>query len=620
MKRLILLKLMFAAALLMQTQSSKAQISNLVDPIFLVNSPAAIIGIKDMTVANDGDPATTGDWGRAIDSFWYNIPIDYIPTDTLGCNPITTSLTGKFALISRGTCNFSEKAYYAQQAGAMACIIYNNIPGAPVGMGAGINSGSVTIPVIMISQPDGVAIKAQILNGQTVRGSLTNWGFGFQHDLAIVSGSMPLLHNCAIPKYEMTADTPSAYRFYTGGFVANVGAANETGLKLKSTLSFTPTGGSSSVLLTDSVTATGITTVDSVIDMFSPRSMKIPAITSKGTFNVNYNLTYTGTDDQLGNNFINFTSEVTDSVYSKGRLKSNGEPNATIAYRFASGDDDLWGPLYYVREGGHQAIKAQFTVAAPTGQALNGSSVNIYVFKWNDANQNGLLGAGEMDFVGAGFKNFGTLDSNYDLFEAPLVTLQGQPIFLSSNSYYWIAAEVPGTLFLGCDGGSNFFSRSFAAKHAGPVALEYWAPQFGGTYTAMQSATGELLQFPFTRNGATVDIDSVSFVNSKGLVPAVTLHTSKNITVSVNGVPDPIYNVNLYPNPTDGMLNVQMDKKFTKVTATVLDAVGKIVYKQEQSLVGGKFSLDVSKYAAGGYFLVMRSNDFITAKPFNVSK
>lgn len=611
---------MFAATLLMQTQSSKAQISNLVEPIFLINSPNAILGIKDITYSNDGDPAGTGNWGRAIDSFWYNIPIDYVPSDTIGCLPIAAgSMTGKFALISRGTCDFSEKAYNAQVAGALACIIYNNIPGAPVGMGGGTNAASVTIPVIMISQDDGVAIKAQILNGQTVRGSLTNWGFGFQHDLSIVYGSMPLLHSAAIPAYEMKADTPSAYRFYTGGLVANVGANAETNLKLRSTLSFTPTGGSPSVLLQDSASAPAISMLDSVVEMFSPRSLKIPAINSTGKFNVAYELTYTGTDDQLGNNLLSFTTDVTDSVYSKGRLKANGEPNATISYRWADGSDDLWGPLYYVREGGHQAVKSQFTVAAPTGQEPTGS-VSIYLFKWNDLDVNGIVGAGELNFEGAGAVNFGSTDSSYDNFETPLLTLQGTPITLSSNSWYWLAAEVPGGLFLGCDGGSNFFSRSFAAKHAAPAAMDYWAPQFKGTYTGMQSATGELVQYPFNSNAAATDIDSVSFAGAKGLVPAITLHTTKSVVSSVNNVPNELYNINIYPNPTSGVLNVQMDKKFTNISVTVLDAIGKVVYKGEQSLNGGKFNLDVSKYANGGYFLVVKSKEFITGKAFNVSK
>src|SRR5690606_30528004 len=129
---------------------------------------------------NDGDinNASTN-WGRVIDSFWYNVPL-VMPSDTLGCSSIPAgTFGGKFALISRGTCQFSEKAYSAQQAGAIGVVIYNNDPTSMINMAQGNNSGLVNIPVILISQADGIALSKLIQNNQPVHVSLTNWGFGF---------------------------------------------------------------------------------------------------------------------------------------------------------------------------------------------------------------------------------------------------------------------------------------------------------------------------------------------------------------------------------------------------------------------------------------------------------
>ena len=39
------------------------------------------------------------------------------------------SLTGKVALIERGTCNLSEKVFNAQRGGAVAAFVYNNAAG-----------------------------------------------------------------------------------------------------------------------------------------------------------------------------------------------------------------------------------------------------------------------------------------------------------------------------------------------------------------------------------------------------------------------------------------------------------------------------------------------------------
>eukprot|EP00045_Choanoeca_perplexa_P002598 m.25451 g.25451 ORF g.25451 m.25451 type:complete len:121 (-) comp11602_c0_seq2:100-462(-) len=51
-----------------------------------------------------------------------------LPED--GCNDLTNAeeLYGKIALLSRGTCSFAEKAFRAQEAGALAAVIYDNDP------------------------------------------------------------------------------------------------------------------------------------------------------------------------------------------------------------------------------------------------------------------------------------------------------------------------------------------------------------------------------------------------------------------------------------------------------------------------------------------------------------
>src|SRR5690606_16551892 len=83
-----------------------------------------------------------------------------------GCGTISNAaaLSGNIAVALRGTCNFSEKALNAQNAGAIGLIIINNQASAPSSLGAGTGSGSVTIPVIMISQTQGASLLA-LLNG-----------------------------------------------------------------------------------------------------------------------------------------------------------------------------------------------------------------------------------------------------------------------------------------------------------------------------------------------------------------------------------------------------------------------------------------------------------------------
>ena len=80
-------------------------------------------------------------------------------------NFASNSLSGKIALVSRGICTFSEKIRNAQDAGAVAVIVVNNVAGDPIAMGLGGIANEPTIPAVMVSRTDGTALAAQ--NGVT---------------------------------------------------------------------------------------------------------------------------------------------------------------------------------------------------------------------------------------------------------------------------------------------------------------------------------------------------------------------------------------------------------------------------------------------------------------------
>jgi hypothetical protein len=75
-----------------------------------------------------------------------------------GCEASTTSLTGKVAIVDRGTCNFTVKVYNAQQAGAVAVVIANNVAG-PASTPGGTDR-KVKIPSGMVTQADGATLKS----------------------------------------------------------------------------------------------------------------------------------------------------------------------------------------------------------------------------------------------------------------------------------------------------------------------------------------------------------------------------------------------------------------------------------------------------------------------------
>ncbi len=121
-------------------------------------------------------PVNVAVFGPSITSTPVNGDFVYIPDGSasyLGCSPYAPgSLTGKVAVIDRGTCLFTLKTKNAQDAGAIAVVIVNNVAGNPITMGGA--DPSITIPVVMVSQLDGAILKNMIALGTTTGNTLTH--------------------------------------------------------------------------------------------------------------------------------------------------------------------------------------------------------------------------------------------------------------------------------------------------------------------------------------------------------------------------------------------------------------------------------------------------------------
>jgi hypothetical protein len=85
-----------------------------------------------------------------------------------GCTAITNggSISGRVALIDRGTCNFTVKVKNAQLAGATAVIIADNVASSIPPLGG--SDDTISIPTIGVSQADGAAIRAALVSNVTV--------------------------------------------------------------------------------------------------------------------------------------------------------------------------------------------------------------------------------------------------------------------------------------------------------------------------------------------------------------------------------------------------------------------------------------------------------------------
>lgn len=132
----------------------------------VVNAPTAIAGVYGNTATLEWAPvdrAVTGDVKTALQAGAAN---------NLACAALPAgSLSGKIALIDRGTCSISVKVDFAAKAGATGVLIGLIAPGDAVSFSFG--GGDTFVPSLVIQQSLATAIKARQAAGDTVNVTLS---------------------------------------------------------------------------------------------------------------------------------------------------------------------------------------------------------------------------------------------------------------------------------------------------------------------------------------------------------------------------------------------------------------------------------------------------------------
>lgn len=133
-----------------------------------VNSPSSVAGRYPIGVAQFGAPLSTtpltGTLVAATDAS------NASGASTLdGCTALANAaaVSGKIALIDRGTCNFNVKVKNAQNAGAIGVVIADNVSEAPSPDMPGVD-GTIVIPSVHVIRSDGAALRAALGSGVNV--------------------------------------------------------------------------------------------------------------------------------------------------------------------------------------------------------------------------------------------------------------------------------------------------------------------------------------------------------------------------------------------------------------------------------------------------------------------
>jgi subtilisin family serine protease len=195
----------------------------------LVDVTTDLDSLLDLGALEGTGPAITADITAPI---IFTGDID--PANYEGCTAWTgTPFAGAIGLVSRGTCSFAIKVDNLTAAGAVGALVYNNAGGPPIVMGA---LEATTIPSMMLSQADGLAVVALISGDTTAEATMpVAQGFAYNDDWADIMASFSsrgpsdweiLKPDYSAPGVNILAavaaygDDPVQYGFYGGTSMA----------------------------------------------------------------------------------------------------------------------------------------------------------------------------------------------------------------------------------------------------------------------------------------------------------------------------------------------------------------------------------------------------------------
>lgn len=150
-----------------------------------INSPASIAGpIPSLEGAVSNNNLLQNVGPVTGDIVLFNDDVSGTTHEACGSAANASALIGKIAMIDRGNCNFTNKIKAAQNAGAIAVIMVNNVGGdSIIVMGANPLDNTITIPAVMISQNNGNAIKTILAENTAVNATLSANGIELDGDL-----------------------------------------------------------------------------------------------------------------------------------------------------------------------------------------------------------------------------------------------------------------------------------------------------------------------------------------------------------------------------------------------------------------------------------------------------
>lgn len=537
--------------------------------ICYVEPPSVNTGIYDFTYAT----AANG-WGvsdltipaNSVNGFMA-FATDATAADSLACAAVTSDVNGKIAVLYRGSCEFGVKALNAQNAGAIAVIIINNIPGAPIGMLAGASGASVTIPVVMVSDATGALLKAEIEAGTSTAFIGSKTGI-FNNDLGYYNKHV--LRAEHFGNLQALSQDNTEFEVDLGAWVINYGSQVQTNVVLNCEVMM----GASTLYTQSSTPEASIAAGDSVFISLPTFSQ---ATYANGYYDIEYTITSDNTDDFPFDNTLEADFMMTDTLFSYSRLDpTTAEPVNTAFYRGANSLNSNSSCLVFSDPNASRmavdGMMVSFSSSQnPTVTTLDGQYVEVFCYEWNDA---------FTDINDAAITDLSEVTGGEYIYVADLqqeniyVPFTDQILLVDNQRYLFCVSYYDDILYTGFDMGLDYNWN-----------LEtYLQPTFPGE----SDGTWYLAGF------------------GTDAVPAIGVNM---FTAQVGLVELPSADLVAYPNPANAFINIPLAECGGNVVITIVDVTGKIVSSQNTTMTTSMLTVDVTTLPTGIYTLKLNFED-----------
>lgn len=585
MKKFIL----FISLSLMATLGS-AQVICYVEP------PSANTGNYDFTYATNANGWTnTPDLTIPANAVQDTLAFAYDATaaDSLCCdNSVMNNVNGKIAVVYRGACEFGSKAWYAEQAGAVAVVIVNNVSGNLINMLAGAEGPNVTIPVIFVSDLTGQILKNDILAENTVMFIGNKTGF-YGDDLGIYP--QHIFRPEQFARVELITSDDTEFVVELGAWVVNYGSDDAHNVVLNCTVDVN--GGA----LEHDVTSAPVTLIPANDSAY----IHLPTYSEAtdyeiGYYDIVYTVTSDSVDNSIGDNTIHADFIVNDSLYAYCEVEDGTfKPAQPDSYYRGGATGSVSNRACLVFNDPNasrlapQGMTFSFitTTAGVDSTSLDGKYVEIELYQWDDVftdvtdaayNSRTLLTAGDYIY---------TSDAQA---EWKYVEFDNQEyILLDNQNYLFCVSWFEEFTYIGYDI-YNYLQNIDSLGGQPYYAIENDG-NWGSGYTS--GSVAELAE----------------------LAPALTVHFMPSEGIGFEeseATPE----VLAYPNPANVMVNIPVGENYGDIVLTITDLQGKVVRTQNISMVSPILTVDVTELSSGAYIFNLLHGEENETFTVNVNK